>query len=1056
MRAAGDDRRTAASFNPAAGMLFCDSLGAVKSRPELLGYVPVVERAWKQMELDGVLFIDSRPVLYHKASTQKFSTRQRIDLHRLFWNQGVANVLVLSDPATAYIYSGLSEPVPVTSGDTEEKALVEKIRAATYVQNKIQLYHSIATGNYYSEKHEKLFNPDSGVDSYLLNNLGALRDAFASGDEAMDLPTAHAFIGRMLFVCYLLDREIVSLSPTDTPVDVTPSSALAETLEKIPTHTARLDFLYDLFERLKTDFNGTLFDRDLQAERKKLRSAHLRAMMQFLKGHEVRSGQHTLGFWAYDFKMIPVETISAIYENFLEQENEAEKHRSGAFYTPRLLAEMVVDVCTEGRDVRGMRFLDPACGSGIFLVTLFNRLATCWKLDNPDAAYRKQAEALRHILQEQIRGVDKLETACRIACFSLYLAYLDFFNPRDIRSYVKETGRYLPKLLDYANAPGRPAADIPVVRHDDFLSQEQLFAEPFTAVVGNPPWSGRSSKQVERQFVQKVPEYLAENTGVACLLLPSKFLLNEQTSKFQADWLRERNVEKVVLLADYRHILFEHAKHPAVVVRFGNHEPSLESRTEFAAPKFSRSIRRRGAITVRPQDRSWLPLQNILAAADAELAPVEWKRHLWGTPRDQKLLDLLLAMPPLSDIAGSSRDNKRWVKGQGFQPDTMGTSSNPKDPWWPEDHLFLFARSKFWNSGLVLSREDCVHIERRFSKIHRLRDRKLFHPPLVLVSQGFGKIAYCDFPVLFQHSLQSIAGAEEDANLLKFLAVYLRSKLAKYFLFHTAANWGTERDKVHLSELLRIPFPLPGQDFVPAEAHLIIEQVASALNEFQHEMQNELKRGTLLADGRPDDEFYKHRARRTDELQAKLEPLIYQYFGLTDQDVALVEDTIEISIPSSTPTNWDSFVPAQEPIRSSSVGLYGEGLKAYADELTSTLNEWSSYQQSDYLVTASGGVDRNTGLAMVSLEITPTRESYQPVKLTGKLTAILSSFIKKTTEKQNVLEYPRDIIWFDGPRIHIIRPEALINWTRTAALNDAARIYGEIAEMRRQREVASV
>jgi len=127
--------------------------------------------------------------------------------------------------------------------------------------------------------------------------------------------------------------------------------------------------------------------------------------------------------------MIPVETISAIYEDFLSTEDPEKQRGKGAFYTPRFLAEMVVDTAVrDNATLFNGTFLDPACGSGIFLVILFNRLANRWILSQAGrVTYTAKAKALRNILANQIRGVDVEETACRIACFSLYLAYLDFF-----------------------------------------------------------------------------------------------------------------------------------------------------------------------------------------------------------------------------------------------------------------------------------------------------------------------------------------------------------------------------------------------------------------------------------------------------------------------------------------------------------------------------------------------------------------------------------------------------------------------------------------------------
>ena len=106
----------------------------------------------------------------------------------------------------------------------------------------------------------------------------------------------------------------------------------------------------------------------------------------------------------------------------------------------------------------------------------------------------------------QIRGVDIEETACRIACFSLYLAYLDFFNPPDIQKYMERTGQPLPKLLDYGDIPDRPPADIPVILKADFL-EKTLYGETFNCIIGNPPWEGRQSKLSAQKYIQKAPFY---------------------------------------------------------------------------------------------------------------------------------------------------------------------------------------------------------------------------------------------------------------------------------------------------------------------------------------------------------------------------------------------------------------------------------------------------------------------------------------------------------------------------------------------------------------------
>ena len=66
----------------------------------------------------------------------------------------------------------------------------------------------------------------------------------------------------------------------------------------------------------------------------------------------------------------------------------------------------------------------------------------------------------------------------------------------------------------------------------------------------------------------------------------------------------------------------------------------------------------------------------------------------------------------------------------------------------------------------------------------------------------------------------------------------------------------------------------------------------------------------------------KKRKEQVDALQQKIEPLIYSYFGLTEQEITLVEDTVRIFIPSSTPTTqWSEKTVSLEPMDQSSVSF---------------------------------------------------------------------------------------------------------------------------------------
>jgi len=1044
-----------------AGMLFYGSLAEVKADGALTPYLHVLARAWDALELSGVVCVGGLPTLYLAVRNKPVSPGDGADLQRIFWNQGVATVLVVADPTTVRVYSGLAKPTQPDAATGKEVGLVEALDLAEYAVGVHSFLLGLATGSYY-RANARHFSPEQAVDAYLLNNLRRLRDELLESNSQLTIETAHTFLARILFACYLIDRRIIDLG--DYPeCRCAPKTSLGEMLNRQGTAEDRRHALLGLFSKLKDDFNGSMFERATLTECRQLSSGALQDLTDFLQGHELGSGQYTLDFWAYDFRYIPVETISAVYEDFLKREDEPEKRAKGAYYTPRFLAETVIDLAIPlGESLEGKHFLDPACGSGIFLVTLFNRIATAWEAEHPTLArdYGRKAGALKAILRDQLCGVDVNPTACRIACFSLYLAFLDRFDPPSIRGYVRQNGK-LPSILLHRALDSGEALDFPVIHEDDFLSPTNELPGEFDYVVGNPPWKGRGARKgVHHLFAQKIPEHLAD-AATACVLLPSKTFLNDKTNRFQGEWLRAVTVEKVVQLADYRKVLFKEARCPCMIVRFRATTPDVtDAVVEYSVPKVTHIDQRDGMIPISPADRKSIPLRWIVSAADRNAAPAVWKEHLWGTPRDIKLLDLLQQMPKLSDIAGEPRERKRWVKGEGFQPyypeKAKANKSYPagkRNPW-SRNVSFVDAR-RF--PSTLLFHDDCTPLgnalkERNASTalLRRCPSEQLFQSPLVLVSQGIGekelpKVAYCDTDVVFQHSLQAISGPTEDEDLLIFLAVYLRSKLAKYFLFNVAANWGTERDKMLLTELLTLPFPLPDSESLPSNAGKILKQIVKRVKS--------LKRRMLTAQPDADDvlayqQWTDTRQEETDALQLELDPLVFEYFGLIKQEITLIEDCVDVVIPSATPASLSTELRTRIPVHKSSFGHYSNGFATYAETLSSTLNEWAEQAGSTVCVSVSGGVHELSDMACLTAELTTEPQPFREATPSDEVFLAVAKLAESSATRTGCLDYLRGVIAFDGPSMHIFKPTALIGWTRTAALNDAAEIYARIADAR--------
>ena len=1048
--------------------------------PQARNSAHLIRRAWRSLELEAVLTVEDKPTVYFKRVTKKDPTAEA-ELHRLLWNQGTATLLVVRDSAEIRVYSALALPdqQPIADGEDDAR-LVETL---THIQSALELtdfIRRVETGRIYQEPRKRgRFQSENGVDRTLLRNLKLASKRLCSGDDALKPSVAHALLGRLLFTCYLRARGVLSNDYLKRDAGVSldskadkPTSSVQEILDA-GSPTQAKETLFKIFKAVKGDFNGSLFGEELEGENRAVHAAHMDVLRDFLNGED--AGQQSFGFPVYDFSLIPVETISAIYESFLRNESQSLQNQTGSFYTPRHLAELTVDLAIEGwTTLLDKKCCDPSVGSGIFLVILFNRMAEEWRFENPRKSNTERARALRELLCKNFWGVDLNVTACRITCFSLYLALFDQLEPADIWQLKKELERekgeqkVLPPLLaesekDFKNT------ETPRVFAENFFSKNLPLPTDFHLVIGNPPWIGRGQERdaaMERWFDSKENPYLADAPksaaarrayffperqsahgfmwkvpahlradGRACLVLPTKVFMNEGTNAFQAGWMKRFSLDHVIQLADYSFLIFEEADCPAVIARFTPHKPADQAVVRYDTPKVDRTDPRHSLITVLPDDQKGLRLQELLLGAQNKRAAVVWKQALWGTGRDVAFLHRLCRLPTLGDVAGDPDDEtKRWAKGQGFQPfSDKKFKEDPEKylrnvrtdlkPWWNVGQRYMDANTD--QISLVVFPDDALPETTIPARIRRSPSKRLFEPPMVLVTQGFGKAAFCDFSVIFEDSLQSIAAKRAgDDNLLRFLAGVMTSSFAKYFLFHTAANWGSERDKVHFTELLRLPFPLPKDCRDQAAAERIVSAVAKRVREAHARIANAPLNLT-------------EREHEVAAAKRDIKPLVFEYFGVTATEKILIEDTLNCFIPSSTPGRLDGDIPTLDDSSP-------EERAAYAKQLCQTLNTWG--RGKGLSLSAQGRIAEKFGLSLLILTKAKTTTGYHETEAQTEVTDAIAGIEKAITEKGPKLAYARGFTLFEPNRALVLKPLARRHWTRTAALNDADAMFAAMFE----------
>jgi len=931
-----------------------------------------------------------------------------------------------------------------------------------------QLWTAIESGMIYKQKPEA-FLRNNAVDQYLLDNLNETAIQLANTqpgktkeEKEENLKFAHHFLTRLLFVCYLIERGMIGkhfnntehetlkkLKPANHPKGGYFLSHLFNDLNSI---SKKRNALCRIFSYVKRVFNGSLFPDSITSESSRYSDNFIQIINNFLNGEEIRTGQRVLGFWAYDFSVIPIETISAIWESFLGEQGklrEAQgdgdsKQATGAYNTPLHLAELTVDIALEdvekktSKQIHELEILDPACGSGVFLVSMFCRIAESFYRKTKKTTGIDWARKLKPKLN-QLYGIDISDTACHITCFSLYLAYLEWLEPNDVE-YLLEHGERLPPLLADTKKESWNT-----IHHDNLFNPNlSLEKRDYDIVIGNPPWVSSPhqkdvkfliwlsqkpqvrgpNKQIAHGFMWKAPEYLSDS-GIACLLLPAAVLLNDHTNKFQEKWLKSVTVDRVVNFSDLRFILFDSAIHPCVIIRFQSIPSQHENTILYESPKTDIRSQKGGPVYIREEDTINLELEDILHAAGKGYAPVIWKSHYWGSWRDRRLLLRLIELPKLGDLAGEKREKKRWHKSQGFNSGLK--SVHIKKTWWNNDYNFLDANRRY---DLIISSYDVEPVAERFPLAQYLPPESFFKSPKVVVSVGSKdmKVAYCDFPVVFRHSIQAIKGPRIDANLLRFLCVVIKSDVLQYFLFHTSANWAIERDKVHFHELLSLPFFLPEDASDPKKAQDIVDKAASVIRDYEEKLKSE--------------SWFGQEDRRSQEarkFRRELEPLVRDYYDIDPYELMLIEDTLQLAKKSFHPRQDQENIPT---LRETNKGE----CETYAETLCEMLNHFGKGSQ----FKVRGEVFKGTPYSVVHVLLTDRISKSVPVsEVKEKLGLVIKRMESLLQEKNGKFVFCQNLKVFDGDSLYILKPMQMRFWSRTTALNDADEIAGYILQTRR-------
>ena len=861
----------------------------------------------KAVGAERVFFVDQYPVVVFARLDDESKTVLRNFYNRI-WCMARPQLLFLARPGELAVYDLGKPPIkPGEAAGDKGRLLSQKIEIAAEVQGKLAQFRreEIESGRVFGDS--RFAGGAHRADRALIRDLRIVRqELLAKGLEARH---AHALIGRSIFIRYLEDRDVLVRSYFENVAARRNAwkKLLADPLHRpfgesdlaqlcYPRVLQDKDFTYALFDQLAEDFNGDTFPVDRE-EREKVKPAHLELLKGLLLG-DTTEQQH-LFFFAYRFDVIPIELISSIYEEFYNEQQGKEKNH-GSHYTPSALVDFVLSR-TLTREVleRSPRVMDPACGSGIFLVESFRRIVRhqIWKQDGK----RLSRPQLRKILRDQIAGIDINEEAVRVAAFSLYLAFLHYQEPREINEQ-----RRLPNLKWATKTEREEQYDI--LLHGNAFDAvggklgpeiaKRFGAATAHVVVGNPPWGypkksdepGRKAlkralewcgehkyivgdNELSQAFIHFALEVLKDRGRAGMLVSSGVFFKHQQNSRdFRKQWLSQARLQHVVNFAHVRHVFFRgetrksEAIAPFASVVFEKNVNHEENRFEYWSAKRTAYVENAQAVIISKGDMHWLSQQSCLTYEKI------WKIYWWGGHRDEALIRALERFPSLT-VLPKHMPRVQITPGQGFKEANKQDSSDWLGAYreLPIEEFHSYGPLDFRSLRDVPSRVERKGIQAIYEG-HRLLVRRG-------VGQGGRITARLESrPFCFRNSINGyrLVGLEPWQETV-LLGIYW-SSLARYYFFLTAGSWGLWHDEIYPETVAQMPIHFPED----ADLRRRIVDAVEKLQSLNHQPEFELGNGTAQT--------------KAHDLERQLDDAIFDLYGLNRAERDLVRDMCEIGL----------------------------------------------------------------------------------------------------------------------------------------------------------------
>ena len=858
----------------------------------------------------AVAEFQGRPLLYllddlERTLEPKSADHRAHDLAQLLANRSEHAVLGVVRPGELTLYPVNLDravldraPVVAISRDTPDAPF---------------FFQSLAAGTFSLDGQPQA--PDYVFDE-IHSLLASANDALAAKMPPLEILSV---TGRALFFRFLHDRKIVLpgelaeiCPPANDLKDVFSDSERAAATSCWLDKTFNGDFLplvnglHPGLPPSEREAAYAEFYREAHAKTEGKVFLHLEAILRGWKHVEVSSYQATIDWDDFNFAHIPIGVLSQIYETFSRRWDDAHSDDTSIRYTPKNIARLLVDEALAGlEEPQDAVVLDPACGGGVFLVLAFRQLL---RLHWEKTGRRPTTRLIHRVLYNQLRGFDISESALRLAALALYITSIELNGTKRPPKSLKFPDALKDQVLFNYGPVDQDERRQGFVLGSLASAVPKSFDGQFDIVIGNPPWTRVRSRRtgnavpgeqrrrnasinaefsvITRRALSKLdapgvdasayknpdnnPDlpFLWRSTewakpgGTIAMALPGRIILKQSPAGQRAReaLFRSLTVTGILNGSDLeKTAVWPNMDLPFMLLFARNTVPPTKHQFSFLTPF------RDNALCQRSEFR--LDYRSAQAVSVDSVTEKPWllKSLSLGSILDVEVIDKISdrEYPAVSDVWAN------LVAGEGYNISARLAQK-------PADHLVDLPDFQPPAQGFNVHVKDLLTWGQNHDRTtaHFPRRAALYNPPLVILPQTPGETRSQPKAYLFENDRvvfsksfygYSTAGHEHSKGLARLLYLIVHSQLWAHHCLTHSSRIGASYRTILKEDIQHFSFPDPLT--LTAAQWERVERLADRL---------------------------RHDNRRPFQ---DIDQLVSDLYGLSANDMAVVEDTVRYSAP---------------------------------------------------------------------------------------------------------------------------------------------------------------